>query len=262
MGLVEGKKALVTGARKGIGRGIALTLANEGADVGINDIVDDDVSQRTAELISKRGVKGTFHQGDVSTVAGINAVIDSFLGEHGQIDILVNNAIFPDQARPLFDTDEAYWDQMMNLSLKGYFFGAQRAAKEMIAQGTGGRIVCLSSVHAYVAIEDWTAYGTAKAALRRMVKGLAVDLSGHNITANCIAPGAISNALPEGDDDVIDGAPHDSEFLASNVPAAKGGLPSDIANAVLYLASDLGQYVNGETILVDGGMIAAKKMPG
>lgn len=106
MGLVDGKKALITGARKGIGRGIALTLANEGADVGINDIVDDDVSQRTAELISKRGVKGTFHQGDVSTVAGINAVIDSFLGEHGQIDILVNNAIFPGQARPLLVLSE------------------------------------------------------------------------------------------------------------------------------------------------------------
>ncbi len=261
MGLLDGKKALITGARKGIGRGIALTLANEGADVGVNDIVDDEVSQRAAELISKRGVRGTFHQGDVSSVAGINAVIDSFLEEHGQIDILVNNAIFPDQPRPLFDTDEAFWDRMMNLSLKGYFFGSQRAAKEMIAQGTGGRIVCLASIHAYVAIEDWTAYGTAKAALRRMVKGFAVDLSGHNITANCIAPGAISNLLPEGDDDVVDGRPHDSARLGFHVPAAKGGLPSDIANAVLYLASDLGQYVNGETILVDGGLIASKKMP-
>jgi NAD(P)-dependent dehydrogenase (short-subunit alcohol dehydrogenase family) len=149
---------------------------------------------------------------------------------------------------------------MMDLSLKGYFFGAQRAAKEMNARGTGGRIICLASVHAYVAIKNWTAYGTAKAALRRMVKGLAVDLSGHDITANCIAPGAISNRLPEGDDDVIDGAPHDSARLGMHVPAAKGGLPSDIANAVLYLASDLGQYVNGETILVDGGLIASKKM--
>ena len=260
MGLLDGKKALITGARKGIGRGIALTLANEGADVGLNDIVDDEVSQRATDLVSRRGVTGTFHQGDVSTVVGINAVIDSFLEEHGQIDILVNNAIFPDQSRPLFDTDEAYWDRMMDLSLKGYFFGAQRAAKEMIAQGTGGRIVCLASVHAYVAIENWTAYGTAKAGLRRMVKGLAVDLSGHNVTANCIAPGAISNALPEGDDDVIDGRPHDAARLESLVPAAKGGLPSDIANAVLYLTSDLGQYVNGETILVDGGMIAMKKM--
>ena len=260
MGLLDGKKALITGARKGIGRGIALTLANEGADVGVNDIVDDEVSQRAAELIAKRGVKGTFHPGDVSTVAGINAVIDSFLEQHGRIDILVNNAIFPDQSRSLFDTDEVFWDRMMDLSLKGYFFAAQRAAKEMIAQGTGGRIVCLSSVHAYVAIEAWTAYGTAKAALRRMVKGLAVDLSGHNITANCIAPGAISNKLPDGDDDVIDGPPHDSAWLEARVPAARGGLPSDIANAVLYLVSDLGQYVNGETILVDGGMIAVKKM--
>jgi glucose 1-dehydrogenase len=260
MGLLDGKKALITGARKGIGRGIALTLANEGADVGVNDIVDDEVSQRAVDLISKRGVKGTFHAGDVSSVPGINAVIDSFLEAHGQIDILVNNAIFPDQSRPLFDTDEAYWDRMMDLSLKGYFFGSQRAAKEMIAQGTGGRIVCLASVHAYVAIEKWTAYGTAKAGLRRMVKGLAVDLAGHNITANCIAPGAISNALPEGEDDVVDGPPHDAARFTDLVPAAKGGLPSDIANAVLYLTSDLGQYVNGETILVDGGMIAMKKM--
>jgi NAD(P)-dependent dehydrogenase (short-subunit alcohol dehydrogenase family) len=261
MGLLDGKKALITGARKGIGRGIALTLANEGADVGINDIVDDEVSQRAAKLVTSRGVKGTFHAGDVSTVAGINSVIDSFLAEHGQIDILVNNAIFPDQARPLFDTDEVFWDRMMDLSLKGYFFGAQRAAKEMIAQGSGGRIVCLASVHAYVAIGNWTAYGTAKAGLRRMVKGFAVDLAGHDITANCIAPGAISNRLPEADDDdVIDGAPHDKSRFIGNLPSAKGGLPSDIANAVLYLTSDLGQYVNGETILVDGGMIASKKM--
>ena len=149
---------------------------------------------------------------------------------------------------------------MMDLSLKGYFFAAQRAAREMVDQGSGGRFICLSSVHAYIAIEDWTAYGTAKAALRRMVKGFAVDLSGHDITANCIAPGAISNVLPVGDDDVIDGAPHDSINLKFHIPAAKGGLPSDIANAVLYLSSDLGQYVNGETILVDGGMIATRKI--
>ena len=261
MGLLEGKKALITGARKGIGRGIALTLANEGADVGINDIVDDEVSHRAAELVSKRGVIGSFHVGDVSTIEGFNSVIDSFLESQGQIDILVNNAIFPDQQRPFFEIDEVYWDRMMDLSLKGYFFGAQRAAKEMIASGNGGRIVCLSSVHSYVAMPGWTPYGVAKMALRRMVKGLAADLAGHNITANCIAPGAISNRLPEADDDdVVDGAPHDPEALRFFVPAEKGGLPSDIANAVLYLTSDLGQYVNGETVLVDGGMIAARRI--
>ena len=261
MGLLDGKRALITGARKGIGRGIALTLAAEGASVGVNDLIDDEVTARTLSLIQDHGARASMHQGDVSTVSGIHAVVDGFVVAQGGIDILVNNAIFPDQSRPLFDTDEVFWDRMMDLSLKGYFFGSQRAAEEMIAQGTGGSIVCLASVHAYVGIENWTAYGTAKAGLRRMVKGFAIDLKGHNINANCIAPGAISNRLPDADDDdVIDGAPHDPSRFTSHLPAAKGGLPSDIANAVLYLTSELGQYVNGETILVDGGMIATKKM--
>ncbi len=262
MGIVDGKKALITGARKGIGRGIALTLAREGADVGINDIVDDEVTQHTADLIRRMDVKGSVHQGDVSSVGGINGVIDSFLSEHGGIDIIINNAIFPDQSRPLFDTDEAYWDRMMDLSLKGYFFASQRAAKEMVEQGSGGSIVCLSSVHSYTAIRDWTAYGTAKMALRRMVKGFAVDLHGTGINANCIAPGAIVNKLPD-DPDALDGLPYDlaeSPWLRNRVPAQRGGLPSDIANAVLYLTSSLGEYVNGETILVDGGMIATSSI--
>ncbi len=262
MGLLDGKRALITGSRKGIGRGIALTLAKEGANVGLNDLIDDDVTQASAEVARRSGVNASVHQGDVSSVAGVNAVIESFEKEHGGIDILVNNAIFPDQSRPFFDTDEAYWDRMMNLSLKGYFFASQRAAKSMIAQETGGSIICLSSVHSYVAMKDWTAYGVAKMGLRRMVKGMAVDLAGTNITANCIAPGAISNRLPaEGDD--IDGPPHDIDGnpgMKSRIPSQRGGLPSDIANAVLYLSSSLGEYVNGETILVDGGMIASSTL--
>ena len=123
----------------------------------------------------------------------------------------------------------------------------------------GGRIVCLSSVHAYQAWKDWTPYGIAKAGLQRMVKGLAVDLQGSGITANCIAPGAISNALPE-QTEAIDGKAHDLDqwpAMKQRIPTPRGGLPSDIANAVLYLTSDLGSYVNGETILVDGGLMAA-----
>jgi len=260
MGLLKGKKVLITGARKGIGRGIAITLANEGADVGINDILDDEFSKKLLEIISSKGAKATFHKGDVSKIGDINSVFDSFMEEHNQIDILVNNAIFPDQQKPFFETDETYWDRMMNLSLKGYFFASQRAAKEMISIGRGGRIICLSSVHSYVAMPNWTAYGTAKMALRRMVKGIAADLAGKDITANCIAPGAISNKLPDIDDDSVDGPPHNPDDLKLFVPSAKGGLPSDIANAVLYLSSDLGQYVNGETLLVDGGMIASQRM--
>ena len=258
MGLLDGKKVLITGARKGIGRGIAITLANEGAEVGINDIVDDDYTKKLLSIISKKS-KSSFHKGDVSSITGINEVFDSFLKAHAQIDILINNAIFPDQQKPFFETDEIYWDRMMNLSLKGYFFASQRAANEMISSGKGGRIICLSSVHSYIAMPNWTAYGTAKMGLRRMVKGIAADLAGKNITANCIAPGAISNRLPELSDDSIDGPPHNPNDFKRFVPSGKGGLPSDIANAVLYLSSELGQYVNGETILVDGGMIASQK---
>ena len=129
----------------------------------------------------------------------------------------------------------------------------------MIASSKGGIIICLSSVHSYIAMPKWTAYGTAKMGLRRMVKGMAADLAGKNITANCIAPGAISNRLPELDDEAVDGPPHNPDEFKRFVPSGKGGLPSDIANAVLYLSSDLGQYVNGETLLVDGGMIASQK---
>ena len=261
MGLLEGKKVLITGARKGIGRGIAITLAKEGADVGLNDIVDDEVSQKCIDIVSKNGVKATFHKGDVSKIEDINSVFDSFIKSHNKIDVLINNAIFPDQQRPFFDTDESYWDRMMNLSLKGYFFASQRAAKEMLSNDNGGRIICLSSVHSYVAMPNWTAYGTAKMALRRMVKGIAADLAGKNITANCIAPGAISNRLPDDiDDESVDGPPHKPEDFKRFIPAGIGGLPSDIANAVLYLSSHLGQYVNGETLLVDGGMIASQKI--
>ena len=261
MGLLDGKKVLITGARKGIGRGIAIMLGNEGADIGINDIADDEVSKKGIELLNNKNIKATFHQGDVSTISDINSVFDSFLKSHNQIDILINNAIFPDQTKPFFKTDELYWDRMMDLSLKGYFFASQRAAKEMIKTGNGGRIICMSSVHSYVAMPHWTAYGTAKMALRRMVQGIAADLSGKNITANCIAPGAISNKLPEDiNDESADGPPHKVEDFKNFVPSGKGGLPSDIANAVLYLASDMGQYVNGETLLVDGGMIASRKI--
>jgi NAD(P)-dependent dehydrogenase (short-subunit alcohol dehydrogenase family) len=257
--LLEGKRALITGARKGIGRGIALTLAREGAHVGINDIVDDEVTQNTRKLIEAMGVRGSVHAGDVSQVDGIESVVDGFVKTQGGIDILVNNAIFPDQSRPLFDTDEVYWDRMMNLSLKGYFFAAQRAARHMVDADNGGRIVCLSSVHAYDAWKNWTAYGVAKTGLRRMVKGLAVDLHGTGVTANCIAPGAITNSLPD-DGHSVDGAPIDMEAAGDfmeRVPTQRGGLPTDIANAVLFLTSDMGSYVNGETILVDGGLIAA-----
>ena len=124
------KRVLITGARKGIGRGIAITLAKEGADIGLNDIVDDEVSAKCVEIVSKNGVNATFHKGDVSKLDQISSVFDSFLESHKKIDVLINNAIFPDQQRPFFETDEEYWDRMMNLSLKDISFVLKERQKK------------------------------------------------------------------------------------------------------------------------------------
>ena len=261
MGLLEGKRALVTGARKGIGRGIALTFAREGATVGVNDIVDDEVAHRTVEE-----VVGTFHHADVSTVAGITDAIDQFVERHGGIDILVNNAICPDLFGPFMEHDEDLWDRVMGISAKGYYFGAQHAARAMLAQGGGGRILCVSSVHADVALPEWTIYGVAKAAVRHMVKGMAVELADTGITVNAISPGLISNKLPAaGDGDggadapgaPVDGPPIDTEEVARfDIPSSRDGRPSDIAEAALLICSDRGSYINGTNLLVDGGLVA------
>ena len=264
--LLSGKKALVTGARKGIGRGIAVRFAREGADVGIADIVDDEETRRTIELIEAEGRKSSLHIADVSKTSDISLLFDEFLAEHGRIDILVNNAIMPDQSAVFVEMSEAYWDRMIDLTLKGYFFMSQRAAKEMVKQGAsgekGGRIVSLSSVHGYRAWPDDTAYGICKAGLRHMVKSMAVDLAGTGITANCIAPGYIDNKpSPEGLDEPVPQTLEDRPRLRSFVPSHRGGVPSDIAKAALMMCSDLGDYINGETLLVDGGLIAGGTPP-
>ncbi len=255
--LLEGKKALVTGARKGIGRGVAVRLAAEGADVGIADILLDDETERTASMVRDLGRKASVHQVDATKVPELNRVFGEFLSEHGRVDVLVNNAIMQPQNRPLFEIDEAFWDHMMDLSLKGYFFAAQRAAKEMVAQGDGGAIVSMASVHAYRAFPGWTPYGMAKAGLRRMAMGLATDLTGTGVRVNCIAPGYIDAKFT---DDGVDPArltTSEMPNFESRIPMQVGGVPGDIAGAVVFLCSDMGGYVNGETLLVDGGMIAS-----
>lgn len=249
MGLLDGKKILVTGARKGIGRGIAYRVAQEGADVGVNDYIDDEETRKTVSLVESLNRKCSIHIQDVSKKDNIDKMVDDFLEYHGSIDVLVNNAIMQPQNKSFFDINEEWWDYMMDLSLKGYFFAAQKVSKEMVKRKTAGSIICISSVHSYRAAADWTPYGIAKIGTRRMVKGLAADLANTGINSNCIAPGWINNNIPE--DDQIE----PESIPAPWVPAGRQGLPSDISNAVVFLSSKMGEYVNGETLLVDGGMI-------
>ncbi len=250
MGLLDGKKALITGARKGIGRGIALTLANEGADVGVNDIVDDEVSQRAAELISKRGVKGTFHAGDVSSVSGINAVIDSFLEEHGQIDILVNNAAISING-DIESFSEEDWDRIMASNAKGVFLGMKYAIPEMRNAG-GGSIINISSVAGLVGNHISAAYSASKGAVRLLTKSTAIQYAKEGIRCNSVHPGTIETPMTA---DMLADQQYRQDRM-ERTPLGRLGTAQDVAYGVLYLASDESSFVTGSELVIDGGFSA------
>jgi NAD(P)-dependent dehydrogenase (short-subunit alcohol dehydrogenase family) len=254
--LLEGKKALVTGSRRGIGRGIATLLAKEGADVGINDIERDKAAEDTLRMVRNEGRRTSWHLADISDSKQVNAMFDEFLAEHGRIDILVNNAV-ASRKRSFLEISEEDWDFEVGNALKGYFLCSQRAAREMVRQGQGGRIVSISSVHAYRAWPNDLVYGVCKAGLVRMSMSMALDLAGHNVNCNCVAPGYIdSRTLPPEQERLRAGPGYADEARAKWIPSRRGGVPDDIARAVLFLCSPLGDYVNGQCIVVDGGFLS------
>ena len=258
--LLEGKKALVTGSRRGIGAGIAQLFAEHGADVGINDLVSDEEAEKTIGMIKSLGQKASWHQADIGDTQDRERMLAEFVSEHGRIDILVNNAV---ASRDMHFTQitEEFWDHLVGHALKGYLFLAQGAARRMIEHNHGGSIINISSVHSYRAWPHDTVYGIVKAGLNRMVKSMASDLAGTGINANCVAPGYIdSRVLSENEEQSRGG----DEYLGSAldfIPNRRGGLPRDIAGACLFLASELGSYVNGQTITVDGGFLAGGVPP-
>lgn len=253
--LLEGKKALITGSRRGIGAGIAQLFAEHGADVGITDVVRDAEADKTIAKVESLGRKASWHQADVGNTEDRERMLNEFVEEHGRIDILVNNAVASRYMHFTKITEE-FWDHLVGHALKGYLFLAQGAVNRMIEHGHGGSVINISSVHSYRAWPHDGVYGIVKAGLNRMVQSMAHDLAGTGITANCVAPGYIdSRVLPENQES----SRGDDEYLGSAkgfIPNHRGGLPKDIAGACVFLASELGEYVNGQTITVDGGFLA------
>ena len=254
MDLLKGKKALITGSRRGIGREIATVFGENGADVGINDVERDAEADKTIAAVKKLGRKASWHLADIGDPEQRKRMFDQFLKAHGRIDILVNNAV-KTKWTPFLELEEEDWDFQIGHALKGYVFCSQRAAQEMVKQGGGGRIISISSVHSFRAWPRDTIYGIVKAGLNRMVSSMAVDLAGTGITSNCIAPGYIdSRVLPPSQEKDRGGKGYADHAIPS-IPMRRGGVPRDIANMALFLASDLSSYVNGETSLVDGGLL-------
>ncbi len=261
MELLKGKKALITGSRRGIGAGIARVFAENGADVGINDIERDETADSIIAEVNAMGRVASWHRADIGNTDDRARMFDEFLETHGSIDILVNNAVA--SADPHFtNITEEFWDFLVGHALKGYLFCSQRAVHEMIKQGGGGSIISISSVHSYRAWPQDTVYGIVKAGLNRMALSMAVDLAGTGITSNCVAPGYIdSRVLPPELEHTRGQLEGYVDYARDYIPNRRGGVPRDIANACLFLASRLGDYVNGQTITVDGGFLAGGVPP-
>ena len=247
---LSGKSAIVTGSASGIGREIALTLATNGASVTIGDR-NLAGAEAVAEQIRASGGAAQAASVNVTDSAQVDAMVAQAVASHGSLDIHVNVAGFGFNS-PIVEMSEDDWDLVLGVNLKGQFLCAQAAARRMIEQGTGGRIVNIASTAANNARYAGGAYCAAKAGVVQLTRVLALELGSDGITVNAVGPGFTETpATVESSDE------YRTNFLAQ-VPAGRSGRTADIANAVLFLASPSAEYVNGQVIYVDGGYSAGK----
>ena len=252
---LSGKVAVVTGAAKGIGQGIANRLAEAGATVLLVD-VDGDGAQASARAIEERGGTASSAVADLSTADGARAAVATAVERYGRIDVLVNNAgIYP--MVPTLQLSEEVWDRTLNLNLKGLFFASQAAARAMTDAGHGGSIINIASVDAIKPIGNLPHYDASKGGVVMLTKSLAKDLGPLDVRVNAIAPGAIqtpgTTALPEGV--IPDELRAMAEQLAAAMPLKRQGEPDDIARTAVFLACPASEYLTGSTVVVDGGML-------
>ena len=244
---IEGKVAFVTGASRGIGRSIALTLAEAGADVAVNYAGNAAAAEEVAAEIRKMGRRALILQGDVSQTEAAASMLDAVVAEFGRCDILVNNAGITRDGL-LMRMKEEDWDAVLNTNLKGVFNCTKAALKYMMKQ-RAGKIVNIASVVGIMGNAGQANYAAAKAGCIGFTKSVAKEVASRGITVNAVAPGLIAtdmtSILPE---KVI-------EEMAAGIPLKRAGQPVDVAKAVLFLVSDDAAYITGQTLNVDGGMV-------
>jgi glucose 1-dehydrogenase len=250
MGQLDQKVAIITGADSGIGRAIALLFASEGASVVINYAHARDKAEQVQQLIEQKHGKSLVIQADVSQYQQAMGLIQQTVEHFNRLDIMVNNAGMEIHS-PFLDVNEEQYDRVLGVDLKGPFFCAQAAAREMVKRKIPGRIINVSSVHEDLAMPQNVPYCCAKGGLRMMMRTIALELAPHNITVNNIAPGAVDTPI----DSDVKADPEKMAALLGEIPLRRMGQPEEIAKLALYLASDAAGYVTGSTYVIDGGLM-------
>ena len=248
---LHGKVAIVTGGNSGIGKAVVLELAAQGASIVIDYVSHPEATEELEQKLAALGEDQVIGvDADVSKVADLQTLVDSAVNKFGRLDIMVNNAGVETRTNVL-DTTESQYEFVLNVNLKSAFFGTQIAAKQMIAQGGGGAIINMSSVH-----EDWpmpgnTAYCLSKGGARMLTRTAGQELGPKGIRIVNVGPGAV--ATPINTSTMAD--PEKMKVLDTAIPLGRMAEPAEIASVVAFLASDGGAYINGTTIFVDGGLM-------
>ncbi|HEY7031579.1 MAG TPA: SDR family oxidoreductase [Thermomicrobiales bacterium] len=245
---LDGKVALVTGSDSGIGRGIAQTFAASGADVTVTYHTDRDGAEETAASVREQGRRALVVQVDVGMPEAVERLFAAHDEAFGRIDVLVNNAATGIHGN-VADLPFESWERVIRTNLHGPFLCSQQAARRMLARGEGGRMIHITSVHEEACWPGSSAYCVSKVGLRNLMRTLALELGPHGITSNVIAPGMILTPMNRR-------AATDPDYLRAaeaQIVLRRVGLPNDIANMALFLASDAASYCTGSTHYVDGG---------
>ncbi len=246
---LTGRRAIVTGASQGIGQAAAIALAAAGADVAFNYRSQTAEAEKTVAGIEATGRRAIVVQGDTGDPMHVQQLADLAVSAWGGIDIWVNNAARL-MVKPFLEMSDQDWHGLLEANLHGYYYGCRAAARQMIAQGGGGRIVNVTSVVDIQPIAELTAYVTAKGGILGLTKTLAVELGPHQITVNALSPGATDTPLNQ-----VAYTPQVRKNYEERIPLGRIATAEEIADPLVFLASDASRYMTGVEVVVDGGIV-------